>query len=404
MNSSLADSILQHRPFVLFWFARVATTLAFQMLSVAIGWQLYALTGDPFDLGLVGLAQFVPAACLVLVVGQVADRFDRRTILCVCQTVQAAAAAALLVGTATGHLGKTLILAVAVVLGGCRAFELTTQQALLPNLVPLPLVPRAVAGSAAANQTASIVGPAIGGFLYAAGPTWVYGTCVVLFVVTAVLMVSIRIERVAPRREPVSLELLFAGFAFIRRHPVVLGAISLDLFAVLIGSTTALLPGFARDILGTGPWGLGLLRAAPAFGALSMSLALTRWPLGPHAGRVMLAAVAVFGLATIAFALSTSFVLALAALAVLGAADVVSVVIRMTLVQLETPDEMRGRVSAVNAFFIGASNQLGEFRAGAAAALIGPVPAVIAGGIGTLLVVALWTRLFPELARVEKAP
>jgi MFS family permease len=404
MNSSLPDSILQHRPFVLFWFARVATTVAFQMLGVAIGWQLYALTGDPFDLGLVGLAQFVPAACLVLVIGQVADRFDRRTILAACQAVEAAAAAALLIGTATGHLDKTLILIVAVVLGGCRAFELTTQQALLPNLVPLPLVPRAVAGSASANQTASIVGPAIGGFLYAVGPTWVYGTCAVLFVVAAALMASILIERAAPRREPMSLDLLFAGFAFIRRHPVVFGAISLDLFAVLLGSTTALLPVFARDILETGPWGLGLLRAAPALGALTMSLALTRWPLGAHAGRVMFAAVAVFGLATIAFALSTSFVLALAALAVLGAADVVSVVIRMTLVQIETPDEMRGRVSAVNAFFIGASNQLGEFRAGAAAAAFGTVPAVIAGGIGTLVVVALWTRLFPELMRAGHKP
>jgi MFS family permease len=265
--------------------------------------------------------------------------------------------------------------------------------------VPLPLVPRAVAGSASASQTASIVGPAIGGFLYAVGPTWVYGSCAVLFVVAAALMASIRIERVAPRREPVSLDLLFAGFAFIRRHPVVLGAISLDLFAVLIGSTIALLPVFARDILQTGPWGLGLLRAAPAVGALTMSLVLTHWPIAPHAGRVMFAAVAVFGLATIAFALSTSFVLAMAALAVAGAADVISVVIRMTLVQLETPDEMRGRVSAVNAFFIAASNQLGEFRAGVAAALIGTVPAVIVGGIGTLAVVALWMRLFPELMR-----
>jgi len=396
------DSVLRHRPFVLFWLARLSVTFGYQMLLVAVGWQLYALTGDPFDLGLVGLIQFIPAMLLFLVVGQVADRYDRRAVLIACQIIEAIAAAVLFTSVLTGAISRDVILGTAFILGVARAFELTVMQIVVPSLVPLPLVPRAVAGSATANQTATIVGPALGGFLYAAGPAVVYGTSLVLFATAVLLTLLIRIERTAPSREPLTLSAFFAGFAFIRRNPVIFGVISLDLFAVLLGGVTALLPVFARDVFAAGPWGLGLLRAAPAVGALSMALALTRWPVERNTGKVIFAVVAAFGLSTIVFALSNVFAVALAALVVLGAADMVSVVLRMTLVQLGTPDDLRGRVTAVNGLFIGTSNQLGEFRAGAMASAIGAVPAVLIGGIGTLVIVVLWTRLFPALWRADR--
>ena len=402
MTTPEPDSILRHRPFVLFWCARVCAAIGYQMLAVAIGWQLYELTGNPLDLGLVGLVQFIPAVALVLVIGQVADRHDRRKVLMACQAIQAAAAASLLAAVLLGAISRELILAIAFLMGIARAFELTVMQILVPGLVPLPLVPRAVAGSATANQTATIAGPALGGFLYAAGPAVVYSASLTLFLAAGVLVALIRMERAAPAREPFSLTVFFAGFSFIRRNPVVLGAISLDLFAVLLGAVTALLPVFARDVFAAGPWALGLLRAAPAVGALTMAVVLTRWSFENHAGRIMFAAVAAYGLATIVFALAGSFVVALAALVVLGASDMVSVVIRMTLVQLATPDAMRGRVTSVNGLFIGASNQLGEFRAGAMAAWLGAVPAALIGGIGTLVIVVVWMRLFPQLVRIER--
>ena len=402
MTSRQPDSVLQHRPFVLFWFARVATTTGYQMLVVAIGWQLYELTGNPLDLGLVGLVQFIPGILLVLVIGQVTDRYDRRFILSTCQAVEAVMAAVLLTAAVSGAISRELILGTALVMGGARAFELTAMQSMVPSLVPLPLVPRAVAGSATANQSATIVGPALGGFIYAVSPLAVYSLCCALFVLAGVLVTFVGIERATAPREPFTLATFFAGFGFIKRSPIILGAISLDLFAVLLGGATALLPVFARDIHAAGPWALGLLRAAPAVGALGMAIVLTRWSFDRNAGRIMFAAVTAFGLATIVFALSSSFIVALMALVVLGASDMVSVVIRMTLVQLGTPDEMRGRVTAVNALFIGASNQLGEFRAGAAAAWLGAVPTVLIGGIGTLVIVALWMWLFPPLARVNR--
>jgi MFS family permease len=395
-------SVLRHRPFVLFWFARVAVTVGYQMLIVAVGWQLYALTNNPFDLGLIGLIQFVPAMLLFLVVGQVTDRYDRRFVLIGCQAIEAIAAATLLIALLTGAMARELILGVAFIIGVARAFEVTAMQIMVPSLVPLPLVPRATAASASANQAATITGPAVGGFLYALGPEIVYGLCLALFAGAALLTLMVRIERSAPAREPLSLRTFFAGFAYIRDHRIILGVISLDLFAVLLGGVTALLPVFARDVYAAGPWALGLLRAAPGVGALTMALVLTRWSLDRKAGLIIFGAVAMFGLSTIVFALSNSFIVALVALAVLGASDMISVVIRMTLVQLGTPDEVRGRVTAVNGLFIGASNQLGEFRAGAMASWIGAVPAVLVGGIGTLVIVALWTRLFPELARADR--
>jgi MFS family permease len=396
-----APPILRHKPFKLFLCARVSSSIAFQMQAVAVGWQIYNLTGSAWYLGLVGLAQFLPMFILTLVVGQVADRFDRRMIARVCQAVESMAAVALAIGSFSGWQSKESILWLVFLIGAARAFEYPTMHALVPGLVPVELIPRAVAWSASANQTATILGPALGGLLYAAGPATVYGTAAILFLAASIFIALIHIDRTNSKREPVSIQSLFAGIAYIRNHPIILGSISLDLFAVLLGGATALLPIYARDILFCGPWGLGLLRSSPALGALSMSVFLARNPLRKQVGRIMFASVAVFGFATILFALSTSFLLSLVALAVLGAADVISVVIRSSLVQIETPDEMRGRVSAVNSMFIGTSNQLGEFESGATATLFGTVPAVLIGGLGTLIVVILWMRLFPQLVRTD---
>jgi MFS family permease len=394
-------SIDRHPPFRLFWLARVCATVALQMQAVAVGWQVYAMTGSALDLGLVGLAQFIPAFLLVLIAGHVADRYDRGVVLRLCQIVEGLAAAGLALGTASGWLTREWIFLLVFVLGAARAFEAPSLQALLPGIVPLPLLPKAVAGSASANQAATIAGPAVGGLLYAFSPTLVYAICAALFIAASFLISLIRTQRTAPRREKMNVEVLFAGIAFIRKKPVILGAISLDLFAVLLGGATALLPIYAKDILHAGPLGLGLLRAAPAAGALVMAVALARWSLNRNAGRKMFAGVAVFGVATVVFSLSTSFPLSLAALAVLGAADMVSVVVRQTLVQIQTPDNMRGRVTAVSALFIGTSNQLGEFRAGTMAEFTGALVAVLAGGVGTLMIVALWAKLFPALMNVD---
>ena len=393
-------ALARHRPFALFWCARVAGTVAYQMQAVAIGWQVYELTGSALELGFVGLVQFIPVAVLALVVGHVADRFDRRGVVRACQLAEAIAAAVLAAGSAGGWLTEHAIFAIVFVIGTARAFELPALHALLPGLVPPALFARAVAGSASANQLAIIAGPALGGVLYAAGAGVVYASAAALFLAAGALVSAIR---AAPARAGTSATFasLFAGLAFIRHQRVLLGAISLDLFAILLGGATALLPIYARDILHSGPWGLGLLRSAPAFGALAASLLLARRPLSARAGRVMFASVACFGLATMVFGVSTSLPISLAALAVLGASDATSVVIRFSLVQLATPDDMRGRVSAVNSLFIGTSNTLGEFESGVTAAWFGVVPAVVIGGIGTILVALFGMRLFPELLRVD---
>ena len=389
------------RPFLLFWCARVAATVAFQMQAVAVGWQLYELTGDPLDLGLVGLTMFVPVVGLSLLVGHVADRYDRRLIIAVCFAVEALAALALAAGSAGGWVERDVILALVLVVGSCRAFELPSMQALVPALVPAPLLSRAVAASTSANQTAIIAGPALGGVLYLAGPAVVYAVCAGMFVVAGTFVALIRIDLPPQHRAPATLASLFAGFGYIRARRALLGVVSLDLFAVLLGATMALLPIYARDVLATGPWGLGILRSAPAVGALASAVFLARRPLQRRAGLIMFAAVIGFGAATVVFALSTSLILSVVALALLGGCDAVSVVIRLSLVQIETPDEMRGRVSAVNAMFIGTSNTLGDFRAGLAAAWLGTVPAALVGGLCTLAVALLWMRLFPELVRQQ---
>ena len=369
------------------------------MQTVALGWQLYALTGSALDLGLVGLAQFVPTVALTLVVGQAADRFDRRLVVGVCHVAEALGTAALALGTHQGWLTREGILALVATLGAARAFENPARAALVPRLVPAELVSRAIASVTSAGQAARIVGPALGGVLYALGPAPVYTIVAAVYLAAAGLVALVHDQTPARAREQITTASLFSGIAFILHRRVLLGALSLDLFAVLLGGATALLPIYARDVLHTGPWGLGLLRAAPAAGALAMSIALARRPVERGAGPLLFGSVLAFGAATVVFALSTHMLLSLITLAALGASDLLSVVIRQTLVQLGTPDAMRGRVSAVHSLFTGTSNQLGELESGLLAALVGAVPAVLVGGIGTILVALLWMQRFPELRR-----
>jgi MFS family permease len=393
------DSLFSHRSFMRLWVARMAGTAGNQMLMLALGWQMYDLTGSAWDLGLVGLLQFLPSLPLVLPAGHAIDRFHRARLLSVCLAVQVLIALALWAGTAGGAITREGLLAVSVALGVMRAFQMPTQQALTPALVPPALLPRALAFSSGGMQAAIIAGPALGGLMYVAGAAFTYGCCAVLFIAATLLVaLGVRYEH-TPAPRGMGWAPLLAGLRFVFSHKAVLGAVSLDLFAVLLGGATALLPMFAKDVLHVGPAGLGLLRSAPAVGALAMSLLLTRWPIRRRTGPLLLGAVAVYGLSTIVFGLSTHFELSLLMLAVGGAADMVSVVIRQTLVQLETPDDMRGRVSAVNSVFIGASNQLGEFESGATAALLGPVGSVVLGGVGTCVVAALWWKGFPALSQ-----
>jgi len=388
--------------FMRFWWSRLANTSANQMLMVAVGWQMYDLTGSAWDLGLVGLLQFAPALLLVLVAGHVVDRFHRARIVGLCMAAQTAIAALLAFSAHQQWASRELLLAISVLLGTVKAFQMPAQQALAPALVPPEVLPRALAFSSMGSQAAIVVGPAVGGFVYVAGAHAVYAVCAALFAIAGALVAGVRYEHAPAASRKVDAATLLAGVHFVRHRPVVLGAISLDLFAVLLGGATALLPIFAKDILHTGPWGLGLLRASPAAGAVAMSLLLTRWPIARRAGRVLLGAVALYGAATLVFGLSHWFGLSMAALVVAGAADMVSIVIRQSLVQLDTPDDMRGRVSAVNSVFIGASNQLGEFESGATAALLGPVGSVLLGGVGTLVVAGLWLKLFPALAQRDQ--
>ncbi|MHC0035400.1 MFS transporter [Pseudoneobacillus sp. C159] len=394
-------SLFKHQSFANFWFARILSSSSFQMLSVAIAWQMYDLTKDPFSLGFVGLAQFLPMVLLTFVVGQVADRFDRRKIVYICQFIESGIAALLLYANFTGGLNKEQIYLAAAILGACRAFEGPTSTSLLPQLVSRAILPQAISLSTTAGQTSQILGPALGGLLFSLGASFVYGTATVALLIASILTFFIKVEQVVRTTEPVSFRSVFMGLEFIFKKPIILGTISLDLFAVLLGGATALMPIFAQDILQTGPWGLGLLRTAPAIGALIVSVFLAYHPLKKAIGLKLFAALGVFGLSTMVFALSTNLILSLIALLFIGGSDVVSVVIRHSLVQLQTPDEMRGRVNAVNSLFIGTSNQLGEFESGMVAGLIGTVPAAFVGGVGTILVAGLWMYLFPSLRRIR---
>ena len=391
-----------HRPFALFWWSRVLTIGAYHMQAVAIGWLVYDLTGSAFDLGLVGLIQFVPVVVLTLLIGHLADRYDRRVIIRCSQLVNALVAVTLAVGSINGWLSREFLFVAVFVAGTARAFEIPTWLTLLPALVPPPMIPRAVAGSATANQCAIIGGPALGGLIYAAGPGIVFSVCGAAFAIGLVLLSLVQGKPTVQDRQPLTLQSLFAGVGFIRSRRLLLGVITLDMFAVLLGGATALLPIYAKDILGTGPVGLGLLRSAPAVGALVASIMLARYPITHSLGRVMFAAIALFGISTTLFAISTSFPLSLLTLVVLGASDAVSVVIRFALVQVETPDAMLGRVSAINGLFTGTSNTLGDFRAGLTAAWFGTVPSVLIGGIGTIVVALLWMKLFPELRDIKE--
>ena len=393
-------ALLEHRSFVAYWCARTATNGAYQMQAVAVGWQIYELTGSAFDLGLVGLVQFFPVVVLGLLIGHIADRYDRRVVVGTCQVVKALAAAGFAFGTVGGFLSRDVMLAILFVSGTARAFETPTMHTLVPGIVPPELLQRAIAASATAGQTAIICGPAIGGLLYVFGASTVYLTCTAVFVLASILVSLIRLQG-PPEKKPVTAEAVFAGFRYIRHNKVVLGAISLDLFAMLLGGVTALLPIYAKDVLATGPWGLGLLRSAPALGALAISIWLAHHQIQRRVGHVLFIAVAAFGAATVVFAFSTSIVLSIMALAVYGAGDAVSVVIRHSLVHTRTPNEMLGRVLAVNFMFTGTSGTLGEFRAGTVAALFGAFTSVLVGGIGAIVVALLWMKLFPELRRID---
>ncbi|MEW6343673.1 MAG: MFS transporter [Pseudomonadota bacterium] len=395
------QSLPRSKPFQRFWLTRVLSSLSFQMLAVAMGWQIYALTHSAFALGLLGLAQFLPMFTLTLVVGQVADRYDRRRIAAICQCIESAAALMFALGTVSGWLSAPVIYGVAACIGAARAFESPAVSSLLPGVVPRAQLPQATAWATSAGQTAQIVGPALGGLLYGIGPAPAYLVCTLTFACAAALVWHVPLQAKPATRAPVTLASVFSGIAFIRKQPVILGALSLDLFAVLFGGATALLPVFARDILHAGPLGLGLLRSASAVGALSGTIWLAHFPLRKRPGAAMFGGVIVFGAATIVFGLSHQLLLSLLALAVLGASDVISVVVRLSLVQLRTPDEMLGRVSAVNSLFIGSSNQLGEFESGLTAGWWGAQPAVLIGGIATIGVALLWMKLFPELRRVQ---
>lgn len=395
--------LFRHGDFVRLVCGRAMLTLGSLAQTVALGWLVYSISGNPLHLGLVGLAEFIPAFLLALPAGQLVDRMDRRLLLSMATLADAAAATLLLIFVLTGVDSVWPVFGVAVLTGSARAFAFPAAQALLPNTVPTALLPNAIALGSSTFQVAAIAGPAVGGLLYIIGPQAVFGTALGLFLATAVLTFRIRAQRgQQSQREPATWATVLAGLAFIRRRPIVLGAISLDLFAVLFGGATALLPIFAGEILHVGPLGLGLLRSAPAVGAALMAIYLSWRPMRDRVGVRLFAAVAVFGLATIVFGLSTTFWLSFAALLVLGAADEISVFVRLTLIQLATPDEMRGRVAAVNSVFIGASNQLGEFESGATAALMGVVPAVVFGGCGTLAVTLLWIRWFPALAHIRR--
>jgi len=396
---------LKHRDFVFVLSGRFCTSFAAQMITVAVGWQVYSITRDPLHLGLIGLSQFLPFVMLVLPAGYAADYLDRRRIVTACYAIQSLAATLLLLLTLAGMERVEPIFAVMVLLGIARAFAMPTGQALLPNVVPPADFKQAVALNSSTMHVANTFGPVAGGLLFFGGGAVVYATAGLLLLVSVTMSLCIRAGgRDSTPRGPVNFAALLSGLNFVRSKPVVLGAISLDLFAVLFGGATALLPAYASDILHVGPAGLGLLHTAPGLGAALCALVIAFLPLVHHVGRWMFGSVIVFGVATVVFGLSTVFWVSVVALIVLGAADMVSVYIRHLLVQLETPDAIRGRVSAVSAVFIGASNELGEFESGVTAAWWGVVPSVVVGGVASIAVAGIWTKLFPVLAQMRHFP
>jgi MFS family permease len=386
--------------------SRLLSILGLEMVNVAVGWQVYALTKRPLDLGYVGLAQFLPAVFLTLAAGHAADRFDRRRVVLVCH-LAFGACSGLLAWLALGRVATPVpIFGVLVLLGCARAFNAPAAQALMPSLIPEADFPNAVAWNSSTFQVANVVGPALGGVLYAVfgNPEAVYLLAAGLAVIDVLVLLGVKIRTGRMEKKAASWATVLAGVRYVWENKIVLGAVSLDLFAVLLGGAMALMPVFAQDVLHTGAWGLGILRSGPAVGAGLVGLYLAAHPLKRHVGRTMFTGVAIFGAATIAFGLSRSLWVSVLILTVMGAADMLSVFVRLTVVQISPPPEMRGRVNAVNMLFIGASNELGEFESGLTAQWLGPVRAVIAGGVGTLLVVLAWSRLFPQLRRLDRMP
>jgi MFS family permease len=397
-------SAFRHLDFTLYQLERFFVVAGLEMLSVAVGWQVYEITRRPLDLGYVGLAQFLPNVFLFLLAGHAADRFSRKSILLLCNLAFAGCCALLIAITLRGPHAVRPIYGVLILLGIVRSFNSPAGRSLLPLLVPVEVFPNAVAWNATMFQSATILGPALGGLLYAVfgGPAGVYAVSVAACGIATLALIRIRARTTVRSKEEFTARTVLAGLHYIWIHKLILGAISLDLFAVLLGGAVALLPVYAREILRTGPWGLGLLRAAPGVGAAMMAILLAYRPLRQRVGKIMLFCVAGFGAFTIVFGVSHSLTLSLISLVLVGASDMVSVVVRGTLVQIATPDAVRGRVNAVDMIFIGASNELGEFESGVTAHWIGTVPAVILGGAGTLLVVALWAWMFPELRDADK--
>jgi MFS family permease len=399
-----AGAAFRYVNFRLFQAARFLMVTGLEMQSVAVGWQIYEITRRPLDLGLVGLAQFLPGLLLFLLGGHVADRFDRRHVLLACYTSFALCALALLTITLRGIHGVAPVYMVLVAIGFVRVFNGPAGQAFSPLLVPAAVFPNAAAWGSSVFNAATILGPVIGGVLYAlrGSPEVVYATAAAALAASVLLMLAIRIQGVQQMSRGRDWNTVLAGFQYVWRNQLILGATTLDLFAVLLGGAVALLPVFARELLHAGPRGLGLLRASPGLGAGLMALVIAYVPLRRRAGLKMLCCVAGFGTATVVFGLSRNLYLSMFALFLVGAADMVSVIVRSTVVQLATPDEMRGRVSAVNMLFIGASNEFGQFESGVTAQWMGVVPAVVAGGVGTIVVVALWSWLFPALRKVDR--
>jgi MFS family permease len=397
--------VLGIRDFALFLAGRFCNVLAAQMQWVAVGWYLYDLTRDPMTLGWAGLAAFVPIALLTLPAGDLADRADRRIVLFIAHLIQALAAALLLGLVAMGTQVTWPFYGALVLSGTTRALAGPASKSLAPLLVPREQFAQSVAWGTSAQQIAIITGPALGGLVYLLGAPITFGACLVVALAAAIAMLAIRTRVVASKETgSTAFSRALAGLRYLMTQPIVLGAISLDLFAVLLGGVNALLPVFARDILHVGPAGLGILRSTFAVGAITTSLVLAQLPESrqPHAGRALFGGVALFGAGAILFALSGHFTIAMVALFIMGASDAMSVFVRATVVQLATPEDMRGRVSAIHVLFVGCTNELGEFRAGLLASLLGAVPAALAGGIGTLVIVALWSQLFPSLRRVDR--
>ena len=403
MMQSLKLSVFsRNKSLTIFLIVRVFSTFVFQMTAVAIGWQMYSLTHSAFDLGLVGLFQFIPMLLFTLIVGMVADRFNRKFIVCFSQALLTLVFVFLAVSSGMGWISKEWILSIVFLLGTANAFQGPAIRSLLPNIVSKEAFVQATAGVSSLTQVATIVGPALGGILYLLSPVVVYAISGSFAFVSTILILFIKETHKKEQRESITTKSLLMGISFIKARSIILGAISLDLFAVLFGGATALLPIYAASILKIGSFGLGMLRSAPAIGAMIVSLYLARRPINHAVGRSMFIAVLVFGISTLIFAVSTSFIVSFVALIILGASDVISVVIRSTLVQLGTPDAMRGRVNSITQLFIGTSNQLGEFESGITASWFGAMPAAVLGGIGTIAVVVAWIKMFPSLYHVNK--